>query len=118
MKKAWSAYAAGLAAALALGVWAAVLGAWAAVCALAGAGLFAAWWTAYFLRLGYACENGALFIRSGIFFVRQHAVPLDEINALTRVVLHITGRLSLPLLCVVRTAGGRFVIFAEFSTGC
>lgn len=84
----------------------------------AGAALFIIWWTAYFIRLSYRCENGALFIRCGVFFVRERAVPLREITALTRVSLRFSGRHSLPLLCVVRTAGGNFVIFAEFSTKC
>lgn len=84
----------------------------------AGAALFIIWWTAYFIRLSYRCENGALFIRCGVFFVRERAVPLREITALTRVSLRFSGRHSLPLLCVVRTAGGSFVIFAEFSTKC
>lgn len=139
MKKAWGAFWAGIAAALLLAaapfIAAALFAperpaapampefaapavfAVRALCA-AVAALFIIWWTAYFIRLSYRCENGALFIRCGVFFVRERAVPLGGITALTRVSLRFSGRHSLPLLCVVRTAGGSFVIFAEFSTEC
>lgn len=83
---------------------------------IASAALFIIWWTAYFIRLSYRCEGGALYIRRGVFFVRERTVPLCEITALTRVSLRFSERL--PLFCVVKTAGGQTVIFAEFSTKC
>lgn len=130
MKKTWGAFRAGAAAALLLAGAPFIIAAFfpperpsapampelAAQAFSAAAALFIIWWTAYFIRLSYRCEGGALYIRRGVFFVRERTVPLCEITALTRVSLRFSERL--PLFCVVKTAGGQTVIFAEFSTKC
>lgn len=118
MKKLWSAYFSVISAVFAAGLICAGLPAFARNAAFAAAGAFAAWWSAYFIKLAYRRESNALFIRSGIFFVREHSVPLDRITAATRVSLRLSARKRLPLFSVLRTAGARFVIFTDFSTEC
>ena len=118
MKKLWSAYFSVISAVFAAGLICAGLPAFPRNAAFAAGGAFAAWWSAYFIKLAYRRENNELFIRSGIFFVREHSVPLDRLTAATCVSLRLSARKKLPLYSVLRTAGARFVIFADFSTNC
>lgn len=106
---------------VALGGAAAVLLLWSAALWLGAAGtavfgIFLVWWILYYHSLKYNLENNELIIQSGIVFRKEYHIPRVNILWVTRIGLWVgTGRRA-ALCTIIRTAGGKVVIFSDYST--
>ena len=79
---------------------------------------FALWWTGFFHSIKYTLTINDIIIQSGIVFRKEKHIPIVNILWTTRVYLGNEKNVDIPLLTVIRTAGGHFVIFADYSTKC
>lgn len=116
MRKSWGVFwlvTLGGAAAVLL-LWRAAL--WLGAAGAAVFGVFLVWWGLYYRRLHYSLENNELIIQSGLVFRKEYHIPRVNILWVTRIGLWLgTGRRA-ALCTVIRTAGGKSVIFADYST--
>lgn len=115
MKKSWAAYwTADILAAAA----AALLFSFGLFIRTAGiiAAVFLLWWTAYFFQLNYSTDNDEISIQSGIVFRKKIHIPRVNILWTTRVSFCVGNRLRIPLFTLIRTAGGKTVIFCDYLT--
>lgn len=116
MKKSWGVFwlvtLGGTAAVLLL--WRATL--WLGAAGAAVFGIFLVWWGLYYRRLQYKSENNELIIQSGIVFRKEYHIPRVNILWVTRIGLWLGTDRRAALCTVIRTAGGKAVIFSDYST--
>jgi hypothetical protein len=80
---------------------------------------FGIWWIIYFRKLTYVYDKDVITITKGIFIRKIYCLPLKNVLWSTKI------RLKFPFLPIDKyatiieifyTAGGKVVIFADFST--
>lgn len=116
MKKSWAAYwtADFLAAAAAALLFS--FGLFIRAAGILAAAVFLLWWTVYFFRLDYSLDNNEIIIQSGIIFRKKIHIPRVNILWTTRASFCVGKRLRIPLFTLIRTAGGKAVIFCDYLT--
>ena len=116
MRKSWGVFwlvTLGCASAVLL-LWRAAL--WLGAAGAAIFGIFLVWWILYYRGLQYKSENHELIIQSGIVFRKEYHIPTVNILWVTRIALWLGAGRRAALCTVIRTAGGKAVIFADYST--
>lgn len=116
MRKSWGVFwlvALGGAAAVLL-LWRAAL--WLGAAGTAVFGGVLVWWGLYYRGLHYRLDNKELIIQSGLVFRKEYHIPRVNILWVTRIGLWLGAGRRAALCTVIRTAGGKAVIFADYST--
>lgn len=86
---------------------------WTGAAAFAAAAVFVLWWCIYWRGLVYKFGKRFIVITGGVFFRRKRFIPLDSILYRTNTEICL-GKLHIPLICVLHTAGGRITLLCNF----